>query len=408
MLSYLCSRRKIAALSIAAGLLMSLPALAADGTIKIGSLHDLTGGLNIYGIQQAQGLKLAVNDINSEGGVLGKQIEIVEYDTQSELSKYTQYANTLLLKDKVVAVFGGLTSASREAIRPIMHRAKIPYFYNSLYEGGVCDRYNFITGASASQQLGVLLEWAAENYGKKFYIMAPDYNFGTIAATWIHKYAKEMGGEVVGEDFLPLSASDFGPTLRKIQQSQPDVVVALPVGANQTGFMEQFAAAGLKEKIGIVSTNYGSGNQQVVVSPDAGEGVIASQEYFHWIDEPKNEEFKKIWQAAYGDKEPIISEAVDAWNAAHLWAMAVEKAGTTDAEPVIDALESGLSFEGPNGNVAFQPGSHHLKQNIYIVRGNREHGFDVVKVFKSVAPTYEDEVCDLTKDKTISKQFVPE
>ena len=122
---------------------------------------------------------------------------------------------------------------------------------------------------------------------------------------------------MVGEDFLPLSASDFSATIRKIQQSQPDVVIALPVGANQTGFLEQFAAAGLKGKIGIVSTNYGSGNQQVVVSPDAGEGVIVSQEYFHWIDEPKNEEFKKIWQAAYGDKEPIISEAADAWNAAH-------------------------------------------------------------------------------------------
>ena len=404
----LWARRRLASACIAAGVLVALPAFAADDTIKIGSLHDLTGGLNIYGIQQAQGLKLGVADINGKGGVLGKQIEVVEYDTQSDLPKYTQYANTLLLKDKAVAVFGGLTSASREAVRPMMHRAKIPYFYSSLYEGGVCDRYNFIAGASASQQLGVLLDWAAENYGKKFYIMAPDYNFGTIAATWIHKYAKEMGGEVVGEDFLPLSASDFSPTIRKIQQSQPDVVVALPVGASQTGFLEQFAAAGLKDKIGIVSTNYGSGNQQVVVSPDAGEGIIASQEYFHWIDEPKNEEFKKTWQAAYGDKEPIISEAADAWNAVHLWAMAVEKAGTTDAEAVIDALESGLSFEGPNGTVAYQPGSHHLKQNIYIVRGNREHGFDVVQVFKAVAPAYEDEVCDLTKDKTVSKQFVPE
>ena len=404
----LWARRRLALACIAAGVLVALPAFSADDAIKIGSLHDLTGGLNIYGIQQAQGLKLGVADINGKGGVLGKQIEVVEYDTQSDLPKYTQYANTLLLKDKAVAVFGGLTSASREAVRPMMHRAKIPYFYSSLYEGGVCDRYNFIAGASASQQLGVLLDWAAKNYGKKFYIMAPDYNFGTIAATWIHKYAKEMGGEVVGEDFLPLSASDFSPTIRKIQQSQPDVVVALPVGASQTGFLEQFAAAGLKDKIGIVSTNYGSGNQQVVVSPDAGEGIIASQEYFHWIDEPKNEEFKKTWQAAYGDKEPIISEAADAWNAVHLWAMAVEKAGTTDAEAVIDALESGLSFEGPNGTVAYQPGSHHLKQNIYIVRGNREHGFDVVQVFKAVAPTYEDEVCDLTKDKTVSKQFVPE
>ena len=380
---------------------------AAD-RIKIGSLHDLTGGLNIYGIQMSQGLKLAVDSINAKGGLLGKQIEIVEYDCQSELSKYTQYANTLLLKDKVPVIFGGLTSSSREAVRPIIHRKKVPYFYNSLYEGGVCDRYNFITGATASQQLSVLMEWAAENYGKKFYIMAPDYNFGTISAHWIHLYAKRLGGEVVGEDFLPLSTSDFGPTLKKIQAAQPDVVVALPVGANQTGFLEQFAASGLKEKIGIVSTNYGSGNQQVVVSPDAGEGIIASQEYFMWVDMPQNEPFKKLWESKYGLKEPIISEAANSWNAVHIWAAAVEKAGTVEPKAVVDALESGISFEGPNGTVKMLPGCHHLQQNIFIVKGNRQHGFDVIKVFESVIPDYESEVCDLTKDPTISKQFVPE
>ncbi len=399
-------------LCIMLSLLLALAGAPRDAgageTIKIGSLHDLTGGLNIYGIQMSQGLKLAVQSINAKGGVLGKQIEVVEYDAQSELSKYTQYTNTLILKDKVTVLFGGLTSSSREAVRPIIHRKKVLYFYNSLYEGGVCDRYNFITGATASQQLSVLMEWAVENYGKKFYIMAPDYNFGTISAHWIHLYAKRLGGEIVGEDFLPLSASDFGPTLRKIQAAQPDVVVTLPVGANQTGFLEQFAAAGLKDKIGLVSTNYGSGNQQVVVSPDAGEGIIVSQEYFMWIDEPQNEPFKKLWESNYGLKEPIISEAANTWNAVHIWAAAVEKAGTTEVEAVIGALESGLSFEGPNGTVTMQPGSHHLRQNIYIVRGNREHAFDVIKVFKSVVADYEDEVCDLTKDPTISKQFVPD
>jgi urea transport system substrate-binding protein len=393
----------VVALPLAASLVS-----AAGDSVKIGSLHDLTGGLNIYGIQQSQGLKLAVDDINAKGGVLGKQIEVIEYDTQSELSKYTQYANTLILKDQVSVIIGGLTSSSREAVRPVIDRKKVPYFYNALYEGGVCDRYTFLTGATASQQLSVLMQWAAENYGKKFYIMAPDYNFGTISAHWVHLYAKRLGGEVVGEDFLPLTASDFGPTLKKIEAAQPDVVVALPVGANQTGFLEQFAASGLKKKIGVVSTNYGSGNQQVVVSPDAGEGIIASQEYFMWIDMPQNGPFKKLWESKYGLKEPIISEAANTWNAVHIWAAAVEKAGTLDTEAVVDALESGITFEGPNGTVKMLPGCHHLQQNIFIVRGNREHGFDVIKVFQSVIPDYESEVCDLKKDPTVSHQFVPE
>ena len=379
----------------------------ADDEIKVGSIFDLTGGLNIYGIQQSNALHLAVNSINASGGVLGKQIQVIEYDAQSELAKFTQYTNTLILRDKIDVLFAGLTSSSREAMRPIVRKNNVPYFYSALYEGGACDKQTFITGASASQQMSVLIEWGIKEYGPKIFVMAPNYNFGTISAHWVSHYANEYGGEVVGSDFLPLTLTDYSPTIQKIQAAKPDFVVALPVGANQTGFLEQFAAAGLKENIGIVSTNYGSGNQQVVVSPDAGEGIIASQEYFMWIDEPGNEDFMKIWEAAYSLDEPIISEAADVWNAVHIWAAAVEKAGTTDSDAVIAALESGLSFDGPNGKVTMQPGSHHLKQNIYIVRGNRTHGFDVIQKFEAVAPSFEDEKCDLIANPDIAAHFTP-
>ena len=318
---------------VAIAILGSAAAAVAQEPIKIGGIHDLTGGLNIYGIQQSQALQLAVKAINEQGGVLGQQLELVEYDAQSELDKYTQYTNTLILRDKVVALFAGLTSSSREAIRPIIRRAKIPYFYSSLYEGGACDRYTFITGASASQQLGVLIEWAIAEYGPKIYIMAPDYNFGTISAHWIGLYADKFGGEVVGVDFLPLTVTDYSPTIQKIQAADPDFVVALPVGAAQTGFLEQFAAAGLKDQMGIVSTNYGSGNQQVVVSPDAGEGIVVSQEYFMWIDEPKNEPFKQLWEAAYGAQGADHLRGGRRLERGASLGAAVEKAGTTDAEP---------------------------------------------------------------------------
>lgn len=379
----------------------------ADDDIKVGAIFDLTGGLNIYGIQQSQALHLAVDSINADGGVLGNQITVIENDAQSDLAKYTQYTNTLILRDQIDVLFAGLTSSSREAIRPIVRQKKVPYFYSALYEGGACDKQTFITGASASQQMSVLIDWAVKEYGPRIYIMAPDYNFGTISAHWVEYYADEFGAEVLGADFLPLTVTDYSPTIQKIQAADPDFVVALPVGANQTGFLEQFAAAGLKDKMGIVSTNYGSGNQQVVVSPDAGEGIVASQEYFMWIDEPNNGPFMALWEEAYGLDEPIISEAADVWNAVHVWAAAVEIAGTTDNDAVIAALESGVSFEGPNGTVSMQPGSHHLRQNIYIVRGNREHAFDVIEKFEYVEPSFEDEVCDLIANPDTAEHFVP-
>ncbi|MGJ8629347.1 MAG: urea ABC transporter substrate-binding protein [Sulfitobacter sp.] len=376
--------------------------------IKVGAIFDLTGGLNIYGIQQDNALDLAIESINANGGLLGEQIEVVSYDSQSELSKYTQYANTSVLRDGISAMFAGLTSSSREAIRPIFRKANIPYFYSSLYEGGACDRQTFVTGSSASQQLEPLIKWAIEQYGPNIYIMAPDYNFGTISAHWIHEYAEQNGGQVVGEDFLALTVTDYAPTIQKIQQSRPDFVVALPVGANQTGFLEQFAAAGLKEDIGVVSSNYGSGNQQVVVSPAAGEGLIASQGYFMQVDNPANAEFVKMWTAKYGDDTPIVSGAVDVWNAVHVWATAVEKAGDADPEAVIAALESGITFEAPNGTVTMEPGSHHLRQNIYIAEGDANHGFTIVETFEDAAPSYENEMCDLVANPDLAEHFTPE
>ncbi|MBL1241280.1 MAG: transporter substrate-binding protein [OCS116 cluster bacterium] len=384
-----------------------LTSTVAYADIKIGSIFDLTGGLNIYGIQQNNALKLAVEDLNSHGGVLGETVTVASYDAQSELSKYIQYANTSVLRDGIKAMFAGLTSSSREAIRPIFRRANLPYFYSSLYEGGACDKQTFITGSSASQQLLPLIKWAIEKYGPKIYIMAPNYNFGTISAHWIHEYAAENGGEVVGEDFLALTMTDYAPTISKIQKAKPDFIVALPVGANQTGFLEQFAAAGLKDSMGIVSSNYGAGNQQVVVSPAAGEGLIASQGYFMPVEGAANAEFVKLWTAKYGDKTPIVAGAVDVWNSIHLWAQAVELAGSADADKVIAALETGLSFDAPNGHVTLEPGSHHLRQNIYIAEGDDNHGFKIVETFTDVAPSFENKMCKLIEDPTIVEHFTP-
>lgn len=398
--------RKTSLLSLA--LMASVLSTPAFAQAKIASIFDLTGSLNIYGIQQNQALELAVEDINNNGGLLGEKVAVVAYDAQSEQSKFTQYANTAIMRDRVNAMFGGLTSSAREAIRPAVRKANIPYFYSALYEGGTCDKQTFVTGPTASQQLSVLIDWAVKKYGKKIYIMAPDYSFGTISAHWIHAYAEALGAEVVGEEFLALTITDYVPTIQKIQSSKPDFVVALPVGANQTGFLEQFAAAGLKETIGVVSTNYGSGNQQVVVSPKAGKGLIANQGYFMEVDNPTNAEFVKRWRAKYGSDTPVISEAVDVWNAVQLWAAAVRKADTLESDAVIAALESGLTLDAPNGMVKLEPGSHHLRQNIYIAEGDDKHGFSILETFTDVAPSYENEKCDLVANPKLAEHFSPE
>ncbi|WP_417228606.1 ABC transporter substrate-binding protein [Amphritea sp.] len=387
---------------------MSFLATNVFADVKVGAIYDITGDLNIFGIQQINGVNLAIDDINKNGGVLGEQIKLVTYDTQSSLNKYTQFARTAVLRDGLSAVFGGMTSSSREAIRPIFRKANMPYFYSTIYEGGACDKQTFVTGPSASQQLNPLIKWAISQYGPKIYVMAPDYNFGTISASWIEAYAKQFGGEVVGKDFLSLTTTDYAPTIQKIQRSKPDFVVALPVGPSQVGFIEQFAAAGLKDSMPVVSTNYSTGNEQVLLSPKAGDGIIASQVYFMSLDTPENKTFLDAWNEKYSDSKSVSPEAVTTWNAVHLWAKAAEKAQSFDHDKVIAALESGeVTFTGPNGLVTMEGPSHHLKQNVYIARGNDNYGFSIIDTYPDAAPVYENQMCDLISHPKMAEHFTP-
>jgi branched-chain amino acid transport system substrate-binding protein len=375
--------------------------------VVVGSLLDTTGPLNIYGKEMTNATNLAVEDINANGGVLGKKLKLAAFDTQSDQTKYTQYANQLALKEHPAVVMGGVTSASREAIRPIFDRAKIPYFYNEQYEGGVCDANTFNTGVVPSQQLKALIPWAIENIGPKLYVVAAEYNYGEISAEWVKKYAEENGGTVVGTEFVPLESSDFSSVISHLQTAKPDVVVSLLVGGEHIPFYRTFNATGLNSEMKIVSPTFGLGNEQVVLPPDESKEITVAYPYIESLKNPVNEKFVKEWHKRFGANSYVTDSAVTVWNGWHLWAEAVEKAGTTERDAVIEALQSGISFESPSGTVTMEPGSHHVSQDISIATTNDKHGFTVLSTKENVPPSYENEVCDLVKSPSTNQQFTP-
>lgn len=268
--------------------LLPKAALAAN-TIKLGSIIDTSGIFDAYGKPMDMALRLAVNEINDAGGILGRQIEVKGYDTQSDMALYSQYAQQLTRQDKVDVVHGGILSASREAIRQTMHKTKTLYFYNVQYEGGVCDRNIFCNGLTPAQQAEVLVPWAMkEADGKKVYTLAADYNYGQITARWIEKYVRDAGGEVVSTDFFPLDVADFGATITKIQTAAPDLVIAPLVGGAHLSFFRQWAASGMKDKIPLASTTLGIGNEQKVLTPAEGDGIMVAYSYSQDLDTPAN------------------------------------------------------------------------------------------------------------------------
>ena len=196
-------RRRLLQASTAAALsapFISRRGFAANEPIKVGSLLDQSGPIGTSGTPMYYAAQVAVSEINAAGGVLGRPLKLVHYDTQSTIQLYSQYAQELALKDKVSVVQGGITSASREAIRPVFDRYKILYFYNVLYEGGVCDRDIFCTGTTPAQTVNKLVAYAQKTWGKNAYIVAADYNYGQITAKWMTKYTQDGGGKVLATD----------------------------------------------------------------------------------------------------------------------------------------------------------------------------------------------------------------
>ena len=329
------NRRKFlqsaAAVSIGASALATR-ALAED-PIGVASLHDLSGGLDIYGKPMVDALTLAVEEANAAGGLLGRQIKLINYDTQSSMQLYTQFAQQAALKDKVAVVHGGITSASREVIRPVLDRFKTLYFYNTQYEGGVCDRDQFDTGVTPAQTVEKLVPYAMKKWGKKVYVIAADYNYGQITSQWVKKYVMENGGEVASIDFFPLDVTNFSSTISKIQAAKPDFVWSALVGGAHISFYRQWAAAGMRASIPMASTTFAVGNEHIVLSPDECNGMLVCYNYFENLKNPVNQAFVERFHKRFGADYPNVTElAMGTYQGFQLWAEGVKKAGSVDRD----------------------------------------------------------------------------
>ncbi len=375
--------------------------------IKVASVLDETGELEGYGKPMSQAARLAIESINEEGGVLGREVELENLDTRSDPAQTTTVAREVARNPDISMVMGGITSASREAIRPIFDAAEKLYFYPVLYEGGVCDKDTFIQGDTPSQQLEPLLKWAVEHGKNKWYVLAANYNFGQISAEWVETYAKKFGAEIVGgPEFFELTVSDFSSEIPKIQSSGADLIVSLLVGPAQANFYKQWTASGLNKSTTIVSTSFGLGSEQVVLGK-SGKGVLSAFPYFEELNTPTNKEFVKKWKEA-GYTDTITPGAIADWNAWHLWAEGVEKAGTPEREKVIEALESGVEYTGPEGTVKVDGPTHHVIEPMRLWEDNGEGGFKLIEELTPTAePTFEQSKCNLIEEPNTNQQFTP-
>src|ERR1700753_3600657 len=378
----------------------------ADDPISVPATPDLAGGLDIYAKPMVDAMPLAIEEANAAGGLLGRQIKLINYDTQSNMQLYTQFAQQAALKDKVAVVHGGITSASREVIRPVLDKFKTLYFYNTQYEGGVCDRNQFDTGVTPAQTVEKLVPYAMKKWGKKVYVVAADYNYGQITSQWVKKYVMENGGEVASIEFFPLDVTNFSSTISKIQAAKPNFVWSALVGCAPISFYRQWAAAGMRASIPMASTTFAVGNEHIVLSPEECNGMLVCYNYFQDLKNKTNEAFVAAFHKRFGTDYPNVTElAMGTYQGFQLWAEGVKKAKSIDRRKVIEALESGISIDAPPGKVTIDPPTHHCVLDVHIAEV-KDKKLNVLEDFAQQKPADTAAVCKLIKKPDDNQQYV--
>ncbi|HEC60099.1 MAG TPA: urea ABC transporter substrate-binding protein [Methylophaga sp.] len=352
-----------------------------DSTVTVGILHSLTGTMAISetGAQEAE--KLAIKQINESGGILGRQIKIIQEDGASDWPTFAEKSRKLLVQDKVAAVFGCWTSASRKAVLPVFEQENGLLYYPTFYEGLEQSHNVFYTGQEATQQILAGLDWVAKEKGAKtFYLIGSDYIWPRTSMKIARKHIENvLGGKVVGEDYKPLGDTQFGSTINKIRLKKPDVIYAAVVGGSNVAWFKQLKAAGITSDKQTLLTISVTEDEVLGIGGENLEGFYSIMKYFESLDNPNNAKFVKEFKAMWGDDSVMGDVTQAAYLGPWLWKAAVEKAGTFDVDKVVAESEKGeIALDtAPEGYVKLHP-NHHLWSKARVGQWNKDGQATVV------------------------------
>lgn len=335
-------------------------------TIKVGSLNSLSGTMAISEVTVRDAIKLAVEEINADGGVPGKQIELIGEDGASEPTVFAEKAEKLISSDCVAAVFGGWTSSSRKAMLPVFESANALLYYPVQYEGLESSPNIFYTGATTNQQIVPALDYLKEKGVKSLYLVGSDYVFPQTANRIIKAYAEANGIEIKGEDYTPLGSTDFSTIVNKVRSANADAVFNTLNGDSNVAFFREYRNVGLTpDTMPVVSVSIaeeevgGIGVQNI-------DGQLTAWNYYETIDTPENKAFVKAYKDFVKDpKKPTSDPMEAAYVSVYLWKNTVEKAQSFDVKAIQDNAD-GVSFDAPEGKVTIDGENHHITKTARI------------------------------------------
>jgi len=385
-------------------------ARAAD-TVKVGVLHSLSGTMAISETSLRDVLLFTFDEINAKGGILGKQIEPVVVDGASNWPLFAEKAKQLLEQDKVAVTFGCWTSVSRKSVLPVFEKNNGMLFYPVQYEGEELSKNIFYTAEAVGQQAIPAIDYLLDQGKKKFYLIGTDYVYPQTTNLVLLEYLlskgipiENIGGGLRKDDtgkvisagkYTPFGHTDYQQIISEIKQfaaSGDACVVNTINGDSNVPFFKEFAATGLtSEDCPVVSFSLSEDEFRGLPTKDL-VGHLGCWTYFMSIDSPANKAFIASWEAwlketkvsgIVKEKRVTCSPMVLSYVGVYLWKAAVEKAGSFDVDKVREALEAGVSFDGPGGKVTMQK-NHHVTKTVFIGETKADGQFKIVKTFPDV------------------------
>src|SRR4051794_2978188 len=343
------SRRKLlkgaAGSALVAGIGTPAMLKAQADAIRIGHLTPLTGFLGPLGEYAVMGVKLAADEINASGGVMGRKIELVMEDSVNPQTASAK-AERLIERDKVAIIIGEISSASGLAIGQVANRMKTVFINtgcnSDALRGASCNPYMFhIEGANSMYVMAVGQYLLRENLvkGKKWYSLTADYAFGHDLLRVAKKFMESNGGLFAADELVPTDAADFSPYLLKIRQARPDLVVSNLAGNQITNFLKQYSEYGLQFPV----AGFGF---DTAVAWGAGKGNfmgIWPLVWHHLIDTPGSKAFVAGFTKKYG--KPPENQAWGDYNALKIVAQAMNEIKSSDSPRLVEHFEKGAKFD---------------------------------------------------------------
>jgi len=359
-----------------------------DDTVTIGILHSITGSMAISESGSVQAEKLAIKQINDAGGVLGRKIEWIQEDGATDWPNFAEKAKKLIVNDKVAAVMGCWTSASRKAVLPVFEQYNNMLYYPTMYEGLEASRNVVYTGQEATQQILAGIDWVvAEKKPKTFYFVGSDYIWPRTSFKIARKHIENVYKlKVIGEQYYPLGHTQFNSVINKMKLKKPDVIFSIVVGGSNVAFYKQMTGAGVDLTKQTVITISATEDEVRGIGGENIHGTYMFAKYFQSLDNPNNKQFVKEFKEMWGDDIVIGDVTNNAYLGPWLWKMAVEKAGSFDIDRIKEANPGIEMANAPEGYVRIHETNHHLYSKLRVGRARLDGQFDVVHESELMEP----------------------